>query len=203
MGLSGREGGVAARSALGIVGAFFRLSFGHSLWAPKDVQAVGAATRTLRKESLDSFLRQSPPFALLRAAVCSRLPARGTVGIVVLSQPPTAYEQPTGLRFPSACARPEPRRRQPPTSRESPRWPRGEGGVWVRAAVPPERGELGLRLREAVDLRVDEVSVLLATPNSVPAARGAQFAGPWCGRSRPAPRPGSAGSSTRRGGGSR
>lgn len=201
MGLSGREGGVAARSALGVVGAFFPLSFGHTHWAPKDVQAVGAATRTLRPK--DSFLRQSPPFALLRAAVCSRLPARGIVGIVVLSQPPTAYEQLTGLRFPSACARPEPRRRQPPTSRKSPRWPRGEGGVWVRVAVAPERGELGSRLRAAADLRVGEASVLRATPNSVPAARGAQFAGPWCGRSRPVRRPGSAGSSTRRGGGSR
>lgn len=106
-----------------------------------------------------------------------------------------------GLRFPSACARPEPRRRQPPTSRESPRWPRGEGGVWVRAAVAPERGELGSRLREAADLRVGEASVPRVAPGQVPAARGAPSAGPRCGRSGPARRPGSTGSSTRRGGG--
>lgn len=70
---SGREGGIVARSALGVVGAFFPLSFSHSFWAPKDVQLVGAATRTLQLG--DSFLRRSPPLALLRAAAYSRLPA--------------------------------------------------------------------------------------------------------------------------------
>lgn len=57
------------RSVLGVVGAFFPLSFSHSPWASKDVQAVGAATRTVRLP--DSFLQRSPPLALLRAAANS------------------------------------------------------------------------------------------------------------------------------------
>lgn len=184
LGLSGREGGVAARSALGVVGAFFPLSFRHSLWAPKDVQAVGAATRTLRLGA--SFLRCSPPLALLRAASRCRLPPRGLVDIVVPSQPPTTYTQLTGLCFPSTRARPEPRRRQPPTNRESPRWPRGEGGVWARVAAAPERGEAGSRPRAVADHRVGEACLPRATPDLMRTARVAQYMRPGCGRSGPA-----------------
>lgn len=177
MDLSGREGGVAARSALGVVGAFFPLSFSHSLWEPKDVQAVGAAPCTLRLG--DSFAWRSPPLALLRAVAYSRLPVCSIVGIVVRSRPPIAYKRLTGLRFPSARARPEPRRLQPRRSRESPRWPRGEGGVWVRAAAAPERGKLGSRPQVEADRRVGEASVRRATLDRVPSARGAQPAGAW------------------------
>lgn len=93
MGLSGCEGGIVARSALGVVGAFFPLSFSHSFWEPKDVQAVGAATRTLRLE--DSFLRRIPP---------PRPLARGSL------------QQASGVRYCGQCS---PSRNLPPRPRGS------------------------------------------------------------------------------------
>lgn len=85
-----------------------------------------------------------------RPAPRRRLPARGFVGAVVLRAAARASRRPTKLHFPSA--QPPPAlaapRRQTRESRVSPRWPRGEGGVWARAAAAaaaPERGK-GQRL---------------------------------------------------------
>jgi hypothetical protein len=90
------------RGALGVVGAFFPLSFSHSFSKPKDVQVVGAATPRLRLQ--DSLLRPCLTRAQRRSRGRRRLPARGIVGAVVCAPQPAAPGAPAGLRFPSARA---------------------------------------------------------------------------------------------------